>query len=138
MKLLQYAFDPRIVDDSNPYAYETNTVVYPGTHDNDTVRGWSRTVPQPAVRHAMDYMGIRRRSELPRGMIRLAMQCNASLAMIPMQDWLNLGSGARMNAPSTVGGNNWRWRLPRNALKPKLARAMAKMASLYGRHSDRT
>ena len=133
MKLLEFAFDAREPDSSVPYAYGANTVVYTGTHDNDTVAGWGKTAPQDSVRLAMEYMGIRRRNQLAYGMIRLAMQTAANLAVIPMQDWLRLGSEARMNTPSTLGGTNWCWRLRKSSLTGRLAKTMARMTSLYGR-----
>jgi 4-alpha-glucanotransferase len=133
MKLLQFAFDTREAGDYSPYSYGANTVVYTGTHDNDTMEGWGDTAPRDSVRQAMEYMGIGRKSRLAYGMIRLAMQTAANLAVIPMQDWLRLGSGARMNTPSTVGGLNWRWRVEKAALTGRLAETMARMAALYGR-----
>jgi len=81
----------------------------------------------------MEYAGIRRRGELPLAMIRIAMQSCSSLAIIPMQDWLGLGSDARFNTPSTVGGNNWCWRMTGDALRPQLAEMIAKITTTYGR-----
>jgi 4-alpha-glucanotransferase len=133
MKLLEFAFDARERGDYSPYTYGANTVVYTGTHDNDTVEGWGKTAPRRSVRLAMEYMGIRRKSRLTYGMIRLAMQTAANLAIIPMQDWLRLGSEARMNTPSTLGENNWRWRLRKDALTGRLADTIARMTTLYGR-----
>ena len=133
MKIVQYAFDDREAGDYIPYKYEENSVVYPGTHDNDTAKGWSKNAPKSCIRHAMDYTGIRRRRDLPRGLVCLAMQSNSNLAIIPMQDWLGFGSRARLNTPSTVGGNNWRWRLKRSALSPALAEEMASVTRMYGR-----
>jgi len=136
MKLLQYAFDSREVGDYIPYGYTANTVVYTGTHDNDTVMGWSKNAPRECIQEAMEYMGVRRRSDLPGGMIRLALQSASGLAIIPMQDWLGLGSEARMNTPSTVGGINWRWRLSKGDINGKLAEKMARMTAMYGRMND--
>ena len=136
MKLLQYAFDTREEGDYSPYSYKPNTAVYPGTHDNDTIRGWSGEAPDHCIRYAMEYMGIRKKRRLPRAMIRLAMQTGANLCIIPMQDWLELDGGARINTPSTVGGHNWRWRLGRNALSSRLAGTMARMTMLYGRRPN--
>jgi 4-alpha-glucanotransferase len=135
MKIVQYAFDEREIGDYAPYKYEENTVAYTGTHDNETTRGWSKSTSNTQIRHAMDYIGTRRRGDIPRGMIRLALQSNSNLAIIPMQDWLGLGNGARLNAPSTVGGLNWCWRLDSKAISPKLANTIAHMAHVYGRHN---
>lgn len=134
MKLLQFAFDSRVTDsDYRPFTYGSNSVVYPGVHDNDTLKGWTKTASRASIQKAMEYIGIRRVDELPLAMIRLAMQCNSCLAVILMQDWLELGSDARFNTPSTVGGTNWRWRLDKNALTENLAASISKITSLYGR-----
>ena len=133
MKIVQYAFDERDVGDYAPYKYSANTVVYTGTHDNDTVEGWRRTELKSCISEAMEYTGLRRKKDLTRGLVRLAMQSASNLAVIPMQDWLGLGSFARLNTPSTVGGNNWRWRLEKGALKPKLVDEIASMTKLFGR-----
>jgi len=133
MKIVQYAFDEREVGDYIPYKYEANSVAYPGTHDNDTLMGWSRSAPRRCIRYAMEYMGIRRTADLPRGVLRLTMQSGSNLAIISMQDWLGLGSEARLNTPSTVGGDNWCWRLGSNVLSPRLAEDMERMTKMYGR-----
>jgi len=134
MKIVQYAFDEHDIGDYIPYKYTANSVVYPGTHDNDTVKGWSKSAPHASIRQAMDYMGIRHRADIPRGMIRLAMQSSSNLAVISMQDWLELGTGARLNTPSTVGGNNWCWRMKKSALTSQLAEEIAGITKMYGRH----
>ncbi len=133
MKVLQFAFDAREAGDYSPYSYGPNNVVYTGTHDNDTVRGWAKTAAGNDVANAMEYMGIRKKRQLPRAMVRLAMQSPAALAMAPMQDWLALPGSARINTPATLGGRNWRWRLQAKALSPRLAGEMRKMAEMYGR-----
>jgi len=133
MKIVQYAFDERDAGDNIPYSYEENMVIYPGTHDNDTVKGWCQSAPRSFIRTAKSYLGLRRKRDLPYGMIRQAFQSRSNLAVIMMQDWLKLGNSARLNTPSTVGGNNWRWRLRKNALTGKLAGEMASMTAMYGR-----
>ena len=133
MKVLQFAFDPFGDRENRPYKYKPNTVVYPGTHDNDTAKGWGDNTRGLYIEHAMEYMNIRDLSDLPRGMIRTAMQSGADLAIIPIQDWLGLDNTARINIPSTVGGNNWRWRLDKDALSGSLAEDMAKMTTVYDR-----
>ena len=133
MKLLQYAFDTREAGNYIPYRYTANSVVYTGTHDNDTIKGWGADAPPDCVRDAMEYMGLRRKIDLTDGMIRLAMQSQSDLAIIQFQDWLKLGSRARMNTPSTVGGNNWKWRMRKNDMNGRLAGKMARMTHLFGR-----
>ena len=138
MKLLQFAFDTRVGEneDDMPYSFVGNSVVYPGTHDNDTLKGWSKTAPGDSVKKAMEYTGTKRHANLPLNIIRLAMQCNSDLAVILMQDWLELGSKARMNTPGTLGGQNWRWRLEEDALSDRLAAQISEMTSMYGRSKE--
>ena len=134
MKVVQYAFGDQEVDDYIPYKYEANSVAYTGTHDNDTVTGWCRTAPRDTILEAKYYTGIRRKRDIPLGIVRLALQSGSSLAVIPMQDWLGLGSEARLNTPSTVGGKNWCWRMASGELSGRMAEKMAKMTKTYGRH----
>lgn len=133
MKVLQFAFDSREASDYSPYTYSENSIVYTGTHDNDTLTGWTRTAPQESVRHAMNYVGVRLKWNLARMLIRCAMQTRSALCIIPMQDWLKLGSTARMNTPSTVGGSNWRWRMRSGAASDALTKEMAHYSAIYGR-----
>jgi len=133
MKLIQYAFDDREAGDYLPHNYKVNSIVYPGTHDNDTLKSWVRTAPKICVRDAMSYTGVRYKKDLPNAMIRLTLQSVSSLAVIPMQDWLGLDGNARMNTPSTVGGNNWCWRMRKESINKKLAERIANITSLFGR-----
>ena len=136
MKIIQYAFGDEEVGDYIPYKYETNSVVYTGTHDNDTIKSWSRNAPYECIREAMDYMGIRWKRDIPCAMIRLALSSASILAVIPMQDWLLQGSAARLNTPSTVGGKNWRWRLTSKDINSRLAEKILRMTELFGRHKQ--
>ncbi len=133
MKVLQFAFDSREPSDYSPYSYRRNDVVYTGTHDNDTVLGWTSSAPPSAVSHAMDYTGVHNARDLPGAMIRLALQNQAALAVVPLQDWLGLGSEARINIPSTLGGRNWRWRAVNGDFTQELAMEMRRLNKLYGR-----
>ncbi|MDR1908400.1 MAG: 4-alpha-glucanotransferase, partial [Spirochaetaceae bacterium] len=114
MKVLQFAFDTREPVSYMPYTYERNCVVYTGTHDNDTALGWFGSARPEDAALARDYLGLSgdaAHGEPPqRAFIRAAFSSVADLAIIPMQDHLGLGSAARMNRPSTLGGSNWRWR----------------------------
>ncbi|MDR0936609.1 MAG: 4-alpha-glucanotransferase [Oscillospiraceae bacterium] len=134
MKVLQFAFDSR---DANggylPHTYTKNCVVYTGTHDNDTSLGWTETAPPEDVALAMEYLGVKAKKAVPRALIRVAYQSTANLAVIPIQDWLELGSAARINTPSTVSPKNWSYRLDETALTPALAAEMRRMAVTVGR-----
>ena len=134
MKLTQYAFDDREAGDYLPFNYCKNSIVYPGTHDNDTLKGWVKTAPESCIKDAIDYTGIKNQNDLPLAMIRLTMQAASFLAVIPMQDWLGLDSRARINTPSTIGGNNWCWRMPDNVLTPELAEKISFLTSVFKRN----
>lgn len=133
MKVLEFAFDSREESDYMPHNYQKNCVVYTGTHDNDTVRGWFSTANAEDVALALEYMGLPDDKDGNWGFIRAALSSVADLAVIPMQDYLDLGSKARINTPSTLGGDNWRWRMKKKQMKPALAKKIARMTELYGR-----
>ena len=139
MKILQFAFDSREESDYLPHNYTHNCVVYTGTHDNDTVMGWYDTLKGADKKLCDDYLRLKNadgepipREQLPWEFVRAAMSSVADLAIIPMQDYLELDSSARINTPSTLGCN-WKWRMDKDALDPKLAKKIYKMAKLYGR-----
>lgn len=134
MKVLEFAFDSREKSDYMPHNYTRNCVVYTGTHDNDTVRGWYRDLNPHDKALSVEYMGNEKTEEreIHWDFIRLAMSSVADLAVIPIQDYLGLGSEARINTPSTIG-KNWRWRLREGEITPALVKKIARMTSLYGR-----
>ena len=132
MKVLQFAFDSREESDYLPHNYDHNCVVYTGTHDNDTTLGWYTTIPSGDRQFAKRYLNIRGKSDVQWEFIRAAMASVADTAVIPMQDYLGLGSEARINTPSTLGGN-WTWRMLEDEMSPQLAERMRMMAGLYGR-----
>lgn len=132
MKVLQFAFDPREESDYLPHTYDRNAVVYTGTHDNETIIGWSRTVKSEDMIHAGEYLKLSYEEGINWGFIRGAYGSVANLCVIPMQDFLGLGNEARMNIPSTLG-NNWIWRMKENELTDELADKIAKLTRMYGR-----
>ena len=109
MKVIQFAFDSREDSDYLPHNYPQHCVVYTGTHDNDTVMGWMKTAPKDCVRFAKDYLNLTKEEGYNWGMMRAAWSSVADMAIVPMQDLLGLDSKARINIPSTTGGN-WQWR----------------------------
>jgi 4-alpha-glucanotransferase len=117
-----------------PHNIPVNALVYTGTHDNNTVRGWFEREAKPEdKRRLFSYLG----REIPADqihweMIRLAMMSVANVAIIPVQDLLGLGEEARMNRPSVSGGN-WEWRLSPDALTPALEKRVREMTEIYGR-----
>lgn len=133
MKILQFAFDSREESDYMPHRYGRHCVVFTGTHDNDTVRGWFESADPADASLAREYLGVPDNGDEVGAFVRAALGSVANLAVIPIQDYLGLGSEARVNIPSTVGGNNWRWRLGKNDANPALAKKIARLASLYSR-----
>ena len=111
MKVLQFAFDGNPDNPFLPHNIGPESVVYTGTHDNDTTRGWYEALPEREKRVVGGYLGRSpcEAADISRELIRLAWSSPAALAMAPLQDLLNLGSEARMNRPGSAVGN-WRWR----------------------------
>lgn len=133
MKVLQFAFNAGEESTYLPHNLPTHCVVYTGTHDNDTTRGWFNSASPEDLELAMDYLGIRDVKDGTWAFIRAALSSVADLAVIPFQDYLDLGSEARINTPSTVGGQNWKWRCSIDSTTKKLAKKMARLATIYGR-----
>jgi 4-alpha-glucanotransferase len=118
-RVLQFAFDGHSDNPYLPENYVPNTVVYTGTHDNNTTRGWFEELPDSQRQTLWRY--LRRpagsNAEVAPELMRLAWSSAAALAMAPLQDLLNLGTEARMNIPGRAAGN-WRWRCTEDILSP--------------------
>ncbi len=132
MKILQFAFDSREESDYLPHNYTKNSVVYTGTHDNDTTVGWYDTFNKEDKAFAKRYLNLKSRKDIHWEFIRAALSSVSDTAIIPMQDYLGLGAEARINTPSTLG-NNWKWRLLDGQLTDELAKKIREMTKLYGR-----
>jgi 4-alpha-glucanotransferase len=132
MKVLQFAFDPREESDYLPHNYDKNCVVYTGTHDNDTVNGWIEAIGRKDLEFVKRYLNVGRKKDICQSLIRTALGSVADTAIIPMQDYLELGSKARINTPSTLGGN-WEWRIEKGACSEELSKHMLELANTYGR-----
>ncbi len=132
MKILQFAFDSREESDYLPHNYTNNSVVYTGTHDNDTVNGWIPAMNRRDLAFAKKYAGVKRTKDLCSALIKMALASVSDTAIIPMQDYLELGSEARINTPSTLGGN-WEWRVTSEAMTDELAKKMLEWARIFGR-----
>ncbi|MDO5701724.1 MAG: 4-alpha-glucanotransferase, partial [Lachnospiraceae bacterium] len=137
MKVLEFAFDSR---DSTgaaeylPYRYDRNCVVYTGTHDNETVMGWISSILPEELQDVRDFLDIRTDdpAEIVDKLVITAHASVADLSIIPMQDYLRLDNSARINHPSTQGGN-WQWRMKEGDLSEELAVRIRRMMKLYGR-----
>lgn len=134
MKVLQFAFDSREESDYLPHNYQKNCVVYTGTHDNDTLKGWYQNISPNDKKMALRYLNNWNSDEkqIHWDYICLAMRSVADTCIIPMQDLLGLGSEARINIPSTLGGN-WVWRMEKGSFTPKIAKKLRQLTKLYGR-----
>lgn len=133
MKVLQFAFDSSERSSHLPHYQARNSVIYTGTHDNDTVVGWMHHANHHDLDLAIRYLKLDQKEGYHWGFIRGAWASVADLAIAPMQDVLGLGTEARMNIPSVLGGNNWRWRAKRGYLTAELADQLAQLTRLYGR-----
>ena len=131
MKVLQFAFAGSADDPYLPHNYEPHCVVYTGTHDNDTTRGWYETAPEVERDRVRRYLA-RDDENVAFDLVRLAAGSVADVAVFPLQDALGLGSEARMNTPGRAEGN-WSWRFAWSDLPEWLAPQLREMAELYGR-----
>ncbi len=123
-RVLQFAFDGDANNPHLPEHYVPNTIVYTGTHDNNTTRGWFEELPDQLRQRVWQCLKrpAGNSSEIAPRLMELAWSSAAALAMVPFQDVLNLGSEARMNIPGRAGGN-WRWRCTEDDLStPAFAR----------------
>ena len=131
MRVLQFAFSGTARNHDLPHNFTPSAVVYTGTHDNDTTRGWFTSCAGHERAYALEYLGCE-----PEGvvwaMIRAAYASVARMALVPLQDVLDLGSEARMNYPSRPDGN-WGWRYEEGDLTGSHAQRLRKLAELYGR-----
>jgi 4-alpha-glucanotransferase len=133
MRVLQFAFGGDPHDPFLPHNHEPDSVVYTGTHDNDTTRGWFATLGGEERARVWRYLGYRADDlEMVVALIRLAYGSVARLAVVPMQDVLGLGSEARMNVPAVADGN-WAWRLSWEAVTAERAAWLRELALTYGR-----
>ncbi len=130
MKVLQFAFDdPESIH--LPHHFEPASVVYTSTHDSNTTRGWYRDLESQTKQRIESYTGCEP-NEIANAFIRLAYTSVAELAIVPVQDVLDLGSEARMNMPGTVEGN-WLWRFEPSGLDPERAERLRLLAEVSGR-----
>ena len=134
MKVLQFAFDSREESDYLPYNYDHNCVIYTGTHDNETTRGWIENINDHDRDFARRYINslYTDYGAFTWDFIRAAQACTADTCIVPLTDYLVKGNEARINHPSTLG-TNWQWRLRPNELSHELAKSIYEMTKLYGR-----
>jgi 4-alpha-glucanotransferase len=131
MKILQFAFGSTPEDPFLPHNFPVNCVVYTGTHDNDTVRGWYNRVDEKEKNFYRVYLD-RDGSNVNWDLLRGVWSSVAVFGLAPMQDFLNLGNEARMNYPGNPSGN-WTWRMPRDAFSLELQSKIKEINYLYSR-----
>jgi 4-alpha-glucanotransferase len=134
MKVLQFAFDGDPENPHLPEHHEEHSVVYTGTHDNDTTLGWWRSLPDDTRALVRSHL-LEPQEEMPWSLVHLAQASRARLAVVPAQDLLALGSEARMNTPGTAEGN-WAWRAPEGAFDTALAARLCKDVEAAERSAD--
>ncbi|MBL8361465.1 MAG: 4-alpha-glucanotransferase [Rubrivivax sp.] len=132
MKILQFAFGTDGTHEFLPHNYAANCVVYTGTHDNDTARGWWDHAPEHERRYAATYLDCDADS-VAWQMVAAASRSVARLAIFPPQDLLGLPSTSRLNTPGTLGPSNWTWRLQAEQLDARLADRLARLTAAAGR-----
>lgn len=131
MKVLQFAFGGDYHEPYLPHMYIQNSVVYTGTHDNDTTRGWYAQAPENERDFVRRYLA-RADENIVQDLVRLAFASTANTALVPLQDVLDLGSEARMNTPGVAAGN-WSWRFSWQQVPDWMAPYLRELAAIYGR-----
>lgn len=132
MKILQFAFDSK--DESNhlPHTCLRNSVIYTGTHDNDTIVGWYEKASPDDKAFAKEYLNIRENEPIAWQFMRGAWASIADLALAPVQDLFEMDSSARMNTPGVASGN-WQWRIKKGMLTDEVAAKLSKLTKTYFR-----
>jgi 4-alpha-glucanotransferase len=131
MRILQFAFDGGAANPYLPHNLVPDSVVYTGTHDNDTLRGWWESLAPHQQQNVADYLGCGL-GRLPQELVRTAFASVSLLSIVPMQDLLDLGADARMNLPGMAEGN-WRWRFTWDQVPSDLSAQSLVLNTRYGR-----
>jgi 4-alpha-glucanotransferase len=131
MKVLQFAFSGDVKNPHLPFKYPPNSVVYSGTHDNDTTIGWYESLDQHTRSYVDDFLG-NSSLDMPWPMIWKVLASSSDLAILMMQDLLELGGEHRMNTPGTTE-DNWEWRFDWEKVDPDLAAKLRRRNFMYGR-----
>lgn len=132
MKVLQFAFDPSLESNYLPHKFDKNCVVYTGTHDNDTILGWTTSASKPEVETAKLYLNCPNSLNLNWAMMKVALMSVADTCILTIGDIIGLDSKGRINTPSTLG-DNWKWRIKGECINDWLAEIIYKNTYIYGR-----
>lgn len=134
MKIIQFAFDTENESSYMPQNHPNNSVVYTGTHDNDTSKSWFESLGRRDRAYVKEYLNLKgnAKEKAADALVRMTLASPAYLAVIPLQDYMNKGSEARINTPSTLG-DNWKWRVVEGELTEELAEYIKKLHKVYWR-----
>ena len=133
MKILQFAFNPDDESIDSPHLAPHNSVMYTGTHDNNTVLGWYKDeIDDPTREYMAQYTNRKEYETVPHAMLRTAFASVSYMAIATMQDLLELDGSARMNLPSTIGGN-WAWRMTAEELNSAVEEQLYYLTKIYRR-----
>lgn len=129
MKVLQFGFDPYSDSSYLPHNYTNNCVAYTGTHDNDTCRGWYEC--ENNKEFIKDYLNVKSDDDVPEAMVRATLASCADLAIIPIQDFLDINK--RVNTPSTLNTENWSFRITKDIMSKENAEKIRHLTGIYKR-----
>ncbi len=132
MKVLMFAFDGTPTNEHLPYNVEKNSVMYIGTHDNDTFAGYLKTLPAEQIKRIKSYVSANKDEDIVKQTIKTAYLSVADTCIIQMQDILEKSNDARTNYPSTIG-TNWKWRLQEGEFGLEQIEMLKKLVILSGR-----
>lgn len=134
MKIIEFAFSGDRFNEHLPHCYSPNSVVYGGTHDNETLAGYFKADKREwwELQYIADYLGAAHQNEVVDKVFRAAYSSVASVAVFQMQDVLGLDNRARMNTPGTVGGN-WKWRMKQGQFGESEINYLSKLVDVFGR-----
>ena len=134
MGVLEFGFDSRDSNgnDNIPYNLKKNQIAYVGTHDNQTVMGWTKELSPEALTFCKEYIRYREGDDFNWAMIKELMATVCDTAIVQAQDLLGLDENARMNAPSTVG-KNWQWMASDGCFTDEIKEKLKELTHTYGR-----
>lgn len=135
MKVVQFGFGKNMPEsEHNPLNINHNSIVYTGTHDNNTIKGWfKQELDKETLKRIRKFQGVKLNGRnVHLEMIRIAYATQAKLVIVPMQDWLGLDEKSRMNFPSTTSGN-WKWKLPELPEVDHLEKKIIDFGKTFGR-----
>ena len=136
MKVFQFAFDGHTTNEHALHNHERNYVVYIGTHDNDTIKGYLDDRTDIDLDYMMRYLGVSRREDIIDELVRFMYMSVANTVIIQMQDLLGKDNSARMNLPSTIG-TNWKWRMKEGEFTKEIRNKLRDLTKLYGRSANK-